>query len=298
MNPTNYTKFDFDQLCNDMEEACRWLDIKQGQRARKYLRLLEESIQDRVLTPEHINSFFECYPLVDIYHSWHSCVDDFPGLQSKLRWIFEKGPVLTREENPDKSTNAPRNHAFSVQLAGRFRSAGLDVIHVLGYRKLGEQLTPHLDFSYEWEDSVFNVECKRPFSPAGLFEQGKKARSQIKKTGKVGLIAIDCSRVRINDLQDTIPEVKLLDNLFVWLQNNIAERLTKNSPLSSKVIGLVLYCTVPVVISNPGTTVYKRVCYTPFAFTTYPGSTLAKRMLKCICAKLKQHSPTHMIQSE
>lgn len=292
MSPHKYTKIDFDQFLDDLGNACQWLSICRG-RAKDYVKLLEESHQHRVISEEHIHSFFECYPLVDIYRSWKDCVDEFPGLKHHIKQIFEKGPILTKNEKPTSSSNKSRNDAFAVLLAGRFISAGIDVTQVDGYPRLEEHIIFKPDFTFRCENKVINVECKRIQSQKGLIKRAKQAKSQIKKSNKYGLIAIDCSRLPRDDIQDSLPHVNLLDDIFARLKE-IAEDNEFVNLYSKKVLGIILYRMIPVCTSYTNTTSYNRDCYSGYAFNAYRDSRLAKRMLKRITTLLEQHSVTHM----
>jgi hypothetical protein len=90
------------------------------------------------------------------------------------------GPLFLTEETVESDADA-RNKFVELELAAFLLSAGISVV---GFD----------DVQFEFEDTHFLVECKRPFSPSGLERNIKKAYTQLHKKLKEpshrGLIAV------------------------------------------------------------------------------------------------------------
>jgi hypothetical protein len=94
-----------------LTEACQWLGITQG-RAVAYVTLVKGFFEKPLRTMEEIFSYNESCEVVDLWKLWRSHADDFPGLRQRLRQVCKKGPTLREAENPESSSNRPRNDAF------------------------------------------------------------------------------------------------------------------------------------------------------------------------------------------
>jgi hypothetical protein len=184
-----------DQIAK-LEEACAWLAVEQG-RAAVYGRLLREFFEDGLRTKEHILGYNESCEIVDLFEVWHTHVDQFPGLESALRRVCKKGPVLCEGENPGQSTNRPRNDGFGYLVAGTLIAAGVAVVAVDGIQRFGSTRSSDADLTFEWNDAVVDVECKRPKGADALIPRMQEARKQIERPergGRLGVVALDCSR--------------------------------------------------------------------------------------------------------
>lgn len=109
-------------------------------------------------------------------------------LRKKLEVILT-GPPLPITENAS-STNAPRNTLFELYLASRLAAGGLPV-------ELGE----HPDLTCRIGEIEVLIECKRPYSPAGVEGAIKEASHQLtrelesRQRASFGVIAISVSKV-------------------------------------------------------------------------------------------------------
>ena len=239
------------EYLRDLAEACQWLDIDRG-RAWELARHLKRFHEGESLNDEQLLAYFESYDIVEIYRLWHQDVEQFPGLIDKIRNVAKKGPTLSDGENPDESTNRPRNDSFSILLAGGFHSAGIPVRQVEGISREGFENNATGDFSFAWHDSLINVECKRPRSRDQLVKNAKKAKKQIVKSRRSGIVALDCSvLIRPNGtVFSNTSDISAEDQFSTWLAQEIYPRV-KGVFFSSGVLGLILYCRVPVLTPTP-----------------------------------------------
>ena len=116
---TNYA-----ERLQTLQLACEWMDIKKG-RALQYSKFIREFYEEDKRSREHILAFNEACEITDIYELWVPFIDNFPGLEQKIKQVFQKGPVLQEDEMPNISSNRPRNDAFVYLLAGKLIKAGM-----------------------------------------------------------------------------------------------------------------------------------------------------------------------------
>ena len=184
-----------DQYIKELDEACRWIEATQG-RASQCKQLLEEIPTMSDLDTEHMLNCFEALDLVDIYRLWVENVELFPGLKDKIKQIFNTGPLLVDYERADKAnTVQSRNDAFSAIIAGRLLEAQLDVVQVEKCRKENTKTSANADCTIKLKSEYVNVECKRLHSQKNWSDRVEKAKKQIRKSGKRGIVALDCSKL-------------------------------------------------------------------------------------------------------
>jgi len=183
---TNYAE----QL-NTLQLACGWMDIRKG-RAIQYQHLIKEFYEEDKRSREHILAFNEASEITDIYELWAPFIDNFPGLEQKIKQVFKKGPILKEDERPNTSTNRPRNDAFVYLLAGKFLKAGIKIIAVDGVPARGYSYND-ADITFDWQGLSIDIQCKRPQKARSLTKRIKEARQQLKRGGIIGL---ECSFVR------------------------------------------------------------------------------------------------------
>jgi hypothetical protein len=175
--------------------ACNWLGIDRG-RAAQYDKLIREFFEDDARSQQHILAYGESCEIVDLFELWEHRVTAFPQLSTKIRAVFNKGPLLREEENPAVSSNRPRNDAFGYLVAGRLLAAGIPVVAVEGIRTRDADCESEADVTFRWEGTLIDIECKRPQSFVALAVRTKEAREQIERPsrgGRYGIIALDCS---------------------------------------------------------------------------------------------------------
>ena len=119
-----------DEFRQELEQACKWLNIDRG-RARVYVRLLEEFGRGQ-RGPEHDLAYYEADEIVQLFELWGNDIGRFPGLKARLAQACAKGPVMTEDEKTSNSSNKPRNDAFGYLMAGKFKKAGISVSTVDG----------------------------------------------------------------------------------------------------------------------------------------------------------------------
>ena len=228
-----------------LKDTCTWLGIQQG-RATQYVRLLDESGQERQ-SGEQIMSYYESHEIVELYELWRERVGAFPGLKDKIRRACQKGQVLSDDERESSSNNRSRNDAFGFLVAGNFLAAGISVVSVDGMAAGDFTCQSNADFTFRWEDIYINVECKRLQSETQLLKRAKEAEKQITRSGRCGIIAMDCS-----DL--CRPAGTLLDNsdpdgaefgLSKRLETDICPEVLRS--LSPAILGFILFVRIPAM---------------------------------------------------
>ena len=95
-----------EEILQLLDETCSWAQVSRG-RSLDYKRLFREFTMGDKRSREHIFVHNEVMNIIEIYELWKHRVDDFPGLQQKIREVFSEGPVLPEDENPTTSSNRP-----------------------------------------------------------------------------------------------------------------------------------------------------------------------------------------------
>ena len=252
-----------DYLCR-LNHACEWLGIEQG-RARDYLRLLREFDPDGHLSDAHILSYYESCEIVELCELWETRAGVFPGLKDKLRRACRQGPILREDENPSSSGNRPRNDTFAFLMAGKFIAAGIHVENVDRICSQSPMPPPDADFSFSWDGTSFDVECKRPRSEARLLERAKDARNQIRRAGRCGIVAIDCSVVYrpSGTLVETACPERAGREVSRWLETDIEPQVRPS--LGPDILGFILYSRFPAmtgigILDSKSTEIHRRDC--------------------------------------
>ena len=247
-----------------LKHACEWLDLDQG-RAHAYVRLLEEFDQIGQYSDEHILAYYESCEIVELVELWEYRVDEFPGLRVKLQRACSKGPVLADRESSSSSSNKPRNDVFAYLMTGKFVAAGISVTSVDGSGACIAAPASDADFTFIWRGTEFTVECKRMQSHLQLLKRVRDARNQIARTGRCGIIAIDCSVLRRppGTLLETESPRQASEDISRWMQYSVEPLI--RSRLSPTVLGYILYSRIPAmtataILDANGTPYYRRDC--------------------------------------
>ena len=243
------TKQTTDAFVQKLKRACHWLNIGQG-RTRAYVRLLEEFDRVPRRSREHILAHYESCEIVELLELWENRIHQFPGLKAKLQTACRKGPIVTDDENTSTSSNKPRNDVFVYLMAGKFLAAGITVGSVDGICA-GPGITESTaDISFCWNALDMNVECKRLNSSTQLPRRAKDARDQIVRTGRCGIISIDCSVIArpAGTLLETESPHRSADEMSQWLENNIVPQLLTR--LSPNILGFILFARIPAMTAT------------------------------------------------
>ncbi len=248
-----------------LKVACNWWKIKQG-RATEYIRRLEEFDKAKILSQEHILAYYESFEIVELFRLWKRHIHEFPGLEGKIRKACEKGPFLGDGERPNASSNRPRNDAFCYLVAGKFLASGIPVLNVDGiFSCRFDECEANSDFTFTWQEQTIAVECKRLQSERQLLKRANQARDQIIRSGRCGVIAIDCSVLRrpagtvLENSSPTQAEFQLSE----WLRTQIEPKV--RSSLSCQILGMLLFSRIPAMttldlVDNRGNPIYRRDC--------------------------------------
>ncbi len=246
----SFRKMRYTDQVTRLAEACVWLRIDQG-RAAEYGQLIREFFEDDARSTRHILAIGESFEIVDLFELREPRAAEFPGLTERMRAALGKGPLLREEENPASSTNRPRNDAFGYLVAGSLLAADVSVVAVDGIIARHETCSSEADVTFRWQETLFDIECKRPRSDTALGERTAEAKAQIERPsreGRHGVIAIDCS-VLIR------PAGTLLESgsggeaeglISRMLERSIVPKI--ESRLTNFLLGFLLFARVPAMI--------------------------------------------------
>lgn len=245
-----------------LESACNWFGIKQG-RSKQYIKLVREFYLEGKRSRDHLPSLNEGAEVVDLYKLWELHESRFSGIKRKISRCLSKGPLLQEDENPDSSSNHPRNEAFVYLLAGELIKAGVHVAAVDGITR--KDLTCHndADITIECNGSLLDVQCKRPQAERKFSGRFKEARDQIldaPRPGQEGIIAIDCTSIKppekvlVVDSPNVVPQQ--IDRFLIGVaKRNIGlgeTKVTIHPQISGiradrRILGLILFARIPVM---------------------------------------------------
>jgi len=122
-----------------------------------------------------IASLIEAAPFNDIYMAFKSLKShEIP--RSRLKSIIA-GTFLIEDE--DATTNQARNSLFELELAVLIKSKGIGILNFN-------------DISFNLENAIFNIQCKRPMSTKSLDANVQEAISQAFAFFKKVDVGIDC----------------------------------------------------------------------------------------------------------
>lgn len=245
----HFSKVHYNDHIARLVAACNWLGIDRG-RAARYGELIREFIQEDVRSEQHILAYGESCEIVDLFDLWEHSLVDFPGLNEKIQTVFKKGPLLREEENPLVSSNRARNDAFGYLVAGKLLAAGVSVLAVDGVMAKNKTGKSEADVTFQWNEGLIDIECKRPQSYASLVERTKEGRKQIQHSshgGHHGVIALDCSVVirPAGTLLESgsLEEAERL--MSIKLQKAIVSRVV--SCLTNSICGFLLFARIPAM---------------------------------------------------
>ena len=238
-----------DAFVEKLKRACHWLTIGHG-RTRDYVRLLEEFDSVPRRSDKHVLAYYENCEIEELLELWEHRIHQFPGLKAKLHAACKKGPVLTDDEKTSNSGNKPRNDLFVYLMAGKFLAAGISVDSIDGICARPGVNESTADFSFCWNALNINTECQRVNSSAQLPRRAKDARDQIARSGRRGIIAVDCSVLArpLGTLLETDSPVQAQKQMSRWLEHNVVPQLQPS--LSPKILGFVLFARIPAMTTT------------------------------------------------
>ena len=231
--------------------ACNWLGIKRG-RATQYGKLMREFFEDEARSKHHILAYGESCEIVDLFELWEHRATDFPGLARKIKGVFRKGPLLCEEEHPATASpsNRARNDAFSYLVAGRLLAAGVPVVAVDSMLMRGAACASEADVTFQWHETLIDIECKRPHSYAALGKRMQEARTQLQRPsrgGRPGVIALDCSVLirPAGTLLESGSGEAATHRIWTELEHSVAWRV--ESYLTHAMLGFLFFARVPAM---------------------------------------------------
>ena len=211
--------------------------------------------------------------ILDIYETWKVHANYFPGIRDRIREVIEKGPILPEDENIKVADNRARNDLFVYLFAGKIIQAGIGVLSIDGISKKPNQIICHGDIVSTFQNEEIFIECKRPQKLTTIDSCGRKAWTQIQKSGRKGCMALDCSKAirPTGTLFDFSNDDEALNTLLDQIEVDIVPKI--KSYLKQNVLGAFLMVSVPGMkkieestILSPNGTPFKQ--YTPFRVST------------------------------
>jgi hypothetical protein len=245
----SFSKGPYTELVKKLAAACDWIGVEHG-RATEYGKLITEFFEDKARSKQHILAIGESLEIVDLFELWQHRVSDFPGLAGKIKTVFKKGPLL-REEEKAQNSNRPRNDAFGYLVAGKLLAAGIPVVAVESITARTMTCASEADVTFQWNETLIDIECKRPRSYVALIERTKEAREQLERPnrgGRHGVIALDCSVL-------VRPEGYLVQSsageraerwISAELERSVASKV--EAYLTSSILGFLFFARVPAMI--------------------------------------------------
>lgn len=135
--------------------------ISIANKERKLQELISSLGQEIVIA-----SLTEAMPFINMHKAFseqkeHQCIP-----KTNLKKIVE-GPFLSANENGADTTNEARNFLFELELAAILKFKGIDILSFD-------------DISFEINQALFNVQCKRPMTKEALERNVDEALQQLK----------------------------------------------------------------------------------------------------------------------
>lgn len=242
----------YSKILDDYTATIEWMErlgVKIGSgRAAQYAKefaWIEENYQtapqDQVRFPSFINTTFEIYELVAIYHALKNLeMEEAKFLVTKLQKTVN-GPIDRTCEN--ENTSVARNFLFELAVAARNHQPA---------KQLSVIANAKSDVGIRYNKNKILVECKRITNPEAIEKHVKKAAKQLdgelkKQLGssKFGLVAIDISKLFTNggDLyvagnDDVLSRGSSeLMNSFINQYNHTWQRVLAKHP---KILGVIV----------------------------------------------------------
>ncbi|HVO65180.1 MAG TPA: hypothetical protein VMT12_01765 [Syntrophales bacterium] len=240
-----------------LKTACEWMGIDLG-RAAHYTSLIKQFFEDGKRSREHILAYNESCEITEIYDLWKLQISHFPGLERKIRSVFDKGPVLHEDESPDSSSNRPRNDAFVFLLAGKLLKAGITVVAVDGTVVDCSGWKSDSDITLFHNSSAIDVQCKRPLNLSQMRKRVREACRQLIKSisgSQKGIVGLDCSAI-IRPIGTLIEKDSAEDAVNVssdLMERDIVPKAL--ATLEPNVFGLILFARSPAMTRKGQSTI-------------------------------------------
>ncbi len=238
--------FSLKDLQKTIKEICKWSGSNKG-RLIEYQKILDQFHPPKIPSNELLICVADIIDIVEVWEFWRENEDDFPGIKKKVCNVINEGPTIADDENPQISDNKTRNDLFVYLLAGKLITAGIEVISIDGIPNKSNTQMGHGDLIVRWETKEFIIECKRPQKETSIRSNAKGARIQIEKSGKQGLLALDCSKpLRPNESLLDFSDNQAAQNYLLDRMENEITPLVK-SQFRQSVLGAFLMISVPGV---------------------------------------------------
>lgn len=243
-----YGSVDLESHLQTLQEASDWAQISRG-RITQYPKLLREFFDGTGKSKEHALAYFESLEITELYELWAPKCSRYHGLKDKICKTLMKGPLLQQDELVRASSNASRNDAFTYRLAGMLLSAGINILAIEGISAEGQCETNYKgDITVEYENVVFDIQCKRPQQFSSFLRNTKEAIRQVRKETipGIGFVAVDLSVMIASPTPQAVSSQKIatddLDHNIFSLRNSKVDGLIGGNP---KILGLILFGAKP-----------------------------------------------------
>ncbi|TXK23388.1 hypothetical protein FVR03_22645 [Pontibacter qinzhouensis] len=212
-------------------------------RYHKILSSLGKDLVDDLPKGFTTKEFRQIYP--EVHQLYHGVIelckaDSFGKWSEKLKFL------TSGTELPEKdSDHSSRNYQFELFIAGLLNKAGIHPI------------CDEPDIRIEYQDGDFGIAIKRLNSYKNLRDNLRKARKQILRTERPGIIMLDLSL--ITNPQNLIPHAKSINNVtnhlidFLNLFCNDNYQTIRNIIKEDSVFGIIFYVSTLCTINGvPG----------------------------------------------
>ncbi len=213
MSP-NFYQINYNEILDKLNDTKNWLqrirlDVSNSRFSEilQYMEIINEHHQKKeveTLIRNYDNEILWYATLESIafleIHKAFSILKDHQIPRFKLMEILQ-GPFLPRHEDPKKQNIHARNTLFELQIAAKFKNAGIDII---GFD----------DVDFIFKGYKFNAQCKRIHSTKMIGKNIKKAIDQVSKKideneNTKGIICLSIDKLTEKD--DKLLKVKNVD---------------------------------------------------------------------------------------
>lgn len=248
--------YDFRALLAQLDETIDWLNglgLSQYDRIRRNRSLIERMLQasdaetvsqlQDSLSDEDAREIFWSYVDADEFIRATTALRPYDSLD--LTACLERalsGPVDLLTE--DRSSNTGRNAMFELVVAGRIADGG--------YKP---SLDGCADVSFQFAQSPFAIECKRPLTETGLEAAIGKANRQLGRcSDATRIVAISVSRLLNEGDPFGVPVVRSESDILPYLETEVRTLIAHTRRYwetgRDNLDGLHFYAFVPVKTSG------------------------------------------------
>jgi hypothetical protein len=198
-----------------------------------------------------IASILEATSFVNIYKAFNDLPDHLVPRNSLKKAMT--GSYLSQTEDATTNTNEARNFLFELELAAHLASNGVEILDFD-------------DITFELDDTVWNIQCKRPMYDRNIDGHIEKAVQQginffDREKSKLvprGIIAISVDKILGSD--KTVIRTFSADTLNDYLSNKLKEFVRQNEhkwqrKTDNRILAVLFFVRAVVETKNPSLTI-------------------------------------------